>query len=68
MEDFMESQFSLTFGNLDDYNKRMVKDCFSYQPITEDEYRLLKKLGLSSLSSGIWSFDNENSDYDDEED
>lgn len=68
MEDFMESQFSLTFGNLYDYNKRMVKDCFSYQPITEDEYRLLKKLGLSLLSSGIWSFDNENSDYDEEED
>lgn len=65
METFMDSEFRLNFGNLDDDKIRETYKCFSYQPITVDEYELLKKLKLLPIKSGYWNFDEEES-YEDE--
>ena len=65
MEDFMNSQFNLSFGNLYDPNLRDASSCFSYSPIPEEEYKLLLKLGLDSIEAGCWNFQTEENEVDD---
>lgn len=55
MEKFMNTYTSISFGNLDDDEERLVKDIVSYKPITESEISTLKKFGLNNLESGYWS-------------
>lgn len=65
IEEFMNSKFELSFGNLYDNEKRDTDKCFSCIPITEEEYILLKKLGLDSIKAGYWDFELEENEEDD---
>lgn len=55
IEKFLEKTTCLSFGNLYDDNERKVKKIAQYQPITEDELKVLKKFGLDDLESGYFS-------------
>lgn len=56
MEDFMDSEFILCFGNLCDDESKKVKDFATYTPITKEEYEILKKLKLDDMESGGFIF------------
>ena len=54
MENFMNGEFILCFGNLWDDESRKVKDFATYTPITKEEYEILKKLKLDNMESGAF--------------
>ncbi len=56
MKKFMEGTFTVSFGNLDDGERREVSECARVQSITKEEYDVLNKLGLSHCSSGYFGF------------
>lgn len=51
MDDFMESEISYGFGNIEGGNDR-VKNVVSYQKISDKELAVLEKFGVAHLSSG----------------
>ncbi len=55
MPKFMNKTTSLSFGNLYDDTKHNVKDIASYQPITDDELKIIRKFGLDDIQSGYFS-------------
>ena len=56
MSDFLRKEFKISFGNLEDDNVYLVKDKAQYEPITEAEYALLKRIGLDNVMSGYFNF------------
>lgn len=70
MEDYLNKEFSVSFGNLEDNEIRVVKDYVSYEPIPKEMYNMLKKLGLDNIESGYFNmdydleYDKDNSEYE----
>lgn len=56
MSDSLHKEFKISFGNLEDDEVYTVKDNAQYEPITADEYKLLKRIGLDSIMSGYFNF------------
>ena len=65
MIDFMRQTFRVSFGNLDDDEVRRVSECANVKAITEEEYEILKKLGLDYSSSGYFGFGKNDEDDED---
>ena len=65
MIDFMRQTFRVSFGNLDDDEGRRVSECANVKAITEEEYEILKKLGLDYSSSGYFGFGKNDEDDED---
>ena len=56
MSDFLRKEFKISFGNLEDDEVYIVKENATYEPITADEYALLKRIGLDNIMSGYFNF------------
>lgn len=64
MDEFLAKKFTVSFGNLWDEKPRNVKDHVQYDPLTDEEYELVKRLDICSYTSGVYDFDPDKDEYD----